>query len=68
MSFLERSWDLVALVIVIFAAAFATAPRFTFRALKAAARDEGRQAIGELVNFLQLPPKMRRPFICAARQ
>jgi hypothetical protein len=51
MSVQKRLWDLVVLAIVIFAAAFAAAPWFAFRALKAAAQDEDVQAIGELVDF-----------------
>ncbi len=47
----KRLWDLVVLAIVIFAATFATAPWFAFRALKAAAQYEDVQAIGELVDF-----------------
>lgn len=47
----KRLWDLVVLAIFIFAAAFATAPWFAFRALKAAAQYEDVQAIGELVDF-----------------
>lgn len=47
----KRIWDLVVLAIVIFAAAFATAPWFAFRALKAAAEYEDVQAISELVDF-----------------
>ena len=56
MSVQKRLWDLVVLAIVIFAAAFATAPWFAFRALKAAAQYEDVQAIGELVDF----PAVRR--------
>ncbi|SFK33454.1 DUF2939 domain-containing protein [Caulobacter sp. UNC279MFTsu5.1] len=56
MTFQKRLWDLVVLAIVIFAAAFATAPWFAFRALKAAAQYEDVQAIGELVDF----PAVRR--------
>lgn len=47
----KRLWDLVVLAIVIFAAVFATAPWFAFRALKAAAQYEDVQAIAELVDF-----------------
>jgi hypothetical protein len=47
----KRLWDLIVLAIVIFAAAFATAPWFAFRALKAAAQYEDVQAISELVDF-----------------
>jgi len=56
MTFQKRLWDLVVLAIAIFAAAFATAPWFAFRALKAAAQYEDVQAIGELVDF----PAVRR--------
>jgi hypothetical protein len=52
----KRLWDLLVLAIFIFAAAFATAPWFAFRALKAAAEYEDVQAIGELVDF----PAVRR--------
>lgn len=52
----KRIWDLLVLGIVIFAAAFATAPWFAFRALKAAAQYEDVQAISELVDF----PAVRR--------
>ena len=52
----KRLWDLVVLAIFIFAAAFATAPWFAFRALKAAAQYEDVQAISELVDF----PAVRR--------
>jgi hypothetical protein len=51
MSFQKRLWDLVVLADRVFAAAFATAPWFAFRALKAAAQYEDVQAIGELVDF-----------------
>jgi hypothetical protein len=51
MTLQKRLWDLVVLAIVIFAAVFATAPWFAFRALKAAAQYEDVQAIGELVDF-----------------
>jgi hypothetical protein len=51
MTIQKRLWDLVVLAIVIFAAAFATAPWFAFRALKAAAQYEDVQAISELVDF-----------------
>lgn len=47
----KRIWDLLVLAIVVFAAAFATAPWFAFRALKAAAQYEDVQAISELVDF-----------------
>ena len=56
MTFQKRLWDLVVLAIAVFAAAFATAPWFAFRALKAAAQYEDVQAIGELVDF----PAVRR--------
>jgi hypothetical protein len=56
MTIQKRMWDLVVLAIVVFAAAFATAPWFAFRALKAAAQYEDVQAIGELVDF----PAVRR--------
>lgn len=56
MSLQKRIWDLVVLAIFIFAAAFASAPWFAFRALKAAAQYEDVQAIGELVDF----PAVRR--------
>lgn len=56
MTFQKRLWDLVVLAIVVFAAVFATAPWFAFRALKAAAQYEDVQAIGELVDF----PAVRR--------
>ncbi|CAN5219068.1 DUF2939 domain-containing protein [soil metagenome] len=56
MTFQKRLWDLVVLAIFVFAAAFATAPWFAFRALKAAAQYEDVQAIGELVDF----PAVRR--------
>jgi len=52
----KRIWDLLVLAIVVFAAAFATAPWFAFRALKAAAQYEDVQAISELVDF----PSVRR--------
>ena len=52
----KRIWDLLVLAIFIFAAAFATAPWFAFRALKAAAQYEDVQAMGELVDF----PVVRR--------
>jgi hypothetical protein len=51
MSFQKRVWDLLVLAIFVFAAAFATAPWFAFRALKAAAQYEDVQAISELVDF-----------------
>jgi hypothetical protein len=51
MTLQKRLWDLVVLAIVIFAAVFATAPWFAFRALEAAAQYEDVQAIGELVDF-----------------
>ncbi|MBO9707631.1 MAG: DUF2939 domain-containing protein [Caulobacter sp.] len=51
MTFQKRLWDLLVLALVIFAVAFATAPWFAFRALKAAAQYEDVQAIGELVDF-----------------
>ena len=51
MTFQKRVWDLLVLAIFVFAAAFATAPWFAFRALKAAAQYEDVQAIGELVDF-----------------
>lgn len=51
MTIQKRLWDLVVLAIFIFAAAFATAPWFAFRALKAAAEYEDVQAISELVDF-----------------
>jgi hypothetical protein len=51
MTFQKRLWDLVVLAIFVFAAAFATAPWFAFRALKAAAQYEDVQAISELVDF-----------------
>jgi hypothetical protein len=51
MTFQRRLWDLVVLAIAVFAAVFATAPWFAFRALKAAAQYEDVQAIGELVDF-----------------
>jgi len=56
MTIQKRLWDLVVLAIVVFAAAFATAPWFAFRALKAAAQYEDVQAISELVDF----PAVRR--------
>jgi hypothetical protein len=56
MTIQKRMWDLVVLAIVVFAAAFATAPWFAFRALKAAAQYEDVQAISELVDF----PAVRR--------
>jgi hypothetical protein len=56
MTIQKRLWDLVVLAIFVFAAAFATAPWFAFRALKAAAQYEDVQAIGELVDF----PAVRR--------
>jgi hypothetical protein len=56
MTIQKRLWDLVVLAIVVFAAAFATAPWFAFRALKAAAQYEDVQAINELVDF----PAVRR--------
>lgn len=56
MTIQKRLWDLIVLAIVIFAAAFATAPWFAFRALKAAAQYEDVQAISELVDF----PAVRR--------
>jgi len=56
MTFQKRLWDLVVLAIFVFAAAFATAPWFAFRALKAAAQYEDVQAISELVDF----PAVRR--------
>jgi hypothetical protein len=51
MTIQKRLWDLVVLAIFVFAAAFATAPWFAFRALKAAAQYEDVQAISELVDF-----------------
>jgi hypothetical protein len=51
MTLQKRIWDLIVLAIFVFAAAFATAPWFAFRALKAAAQYEDVQAIGELVDF-----------------
>ena len=56
MTIQKRLWDLVVLAIFVFAAAFATAPWFAFRALKAAAQYEDVQAISELVDF----PAVRR--------
>ncbi|WP_343698698.1 DUF2939 domain-containing protein [Caulobacter sp.] len=56
MTLQKRIWDLIVLAIFVFAAAFATAPWFAFRALKAAAQYEDVQAIGELVDF----PAVRR--------
>ncbi len=56
MSLQKRIWDLIVLGIFVFAAAFATAPWFAFRALKAAAQYEDVQAINELVDF----PSVRR--------
>jgi hypothetical protein len=56
MTFQKRVWDLVVLAIFVFAAAFAAAPWFAFRALKAAAQYEDVQAISELVDF----PAVRR--------
>jgi hypothetical protein len=56
MTLQKRIWDLIDLAIFVFAAAFATAPWFAFRALKAAAQYEDVQAIGELVDF----PAVRR--------
>jgi hypothetical protein len=56
MTLQKRLWDLLVLAIFVFAAAFATAPWFAFRALKAAAQDEDVQAISELVDF----PAVRR--------
>jgi hypothetical protein len=56
MTFQKRVWDLAVLAIFVFAAAFATAPWFAFRALKAAAQYEDVQAIGELIDF----PAVRR--------
>jgi hypothetical protein len=56
MSVQKRLWDLIVLAIFVFATAFATAPWFAFRALKAAAQYEDVQAIGELVDF----PAVRR--------
>ena len=51
MTIQKRLWDLVVLAIFVSAAAFATAPWFAFRALKAAAQYEDVQAISELVDF-----------------
>lgn len=51
MTLQKRIWDLIVLAIFVFAAAFATAPWFAFRALKAAAQYEDVQAIGQLVDF-----------------
>ena len=51
MTIQKRIWDLIVLAIAVFAAAFATAPWFAFRALKAAAQYEDVQAISELVDF-----------------
>ncbi|NQE60700.1 DUF2939 domain-containing protein [Caulobacter sp. RHG1] len=56
MTLQKRIWDLIVLAIFVFAAAFATAPWFAFRALKAAAQYEDVQAIGQLVDF----PAVRR--------
>ena len=56
MSLQKRIWDLIVLAIFVFAAAFASAPWFAFRALKAAAQYEDVQAIGELIDF----PAVRR--------
>jgi len=56
MTLQKRIWDLIVLAIFVFAAAFATAPWFAFRALKAAAQYEDVQAIGDLVDF----PAVRR--------
>ena len=56
MSLQKRLWDLVVLAIFVFAAAFATAPWFAFRALKAAAQYEDVQAIAQIVDF----PSVRR--------
>jgi len=56
MTLQKRIWDLIVLAIFVFAAAYATAPWFAFRALKAAAQYEDVQAIGELVDF----PSVRR--------
>ncbi|MBI1685707.1 DUF2939 domain-containing protein [Caulobacter hibisci] len=56
MTLQKRIWDLIVLAIFVFAAAYATAPWFAFRALKAAAQYEDVQAIGELVDF----PAVRR--------
>jgi len=56
MTLQKRIWDLIVLAIFAFAATFASAPWFAFRALKAAAQYEDIQAIGELVDF----PAVRR--------
>ncbi|WP_297506356.1 DUF2939 domain-containing protein [uncultured Caulobacter sp.] len=56
MTLQKRIWDLIVLAIFVFAATFASAPWFAFRALKAAAQYEDVQAIGELVDF----PAVRR--------
>lgn len=56
MTLQKRIWDLIVLAIFVFATAFVSAPWFAFRALKAAARYEDVQAIGELVDF----PAVRR--------
>lgn len=56
MSLQKRIWDLIVLGIFVFAATFASAPWFAFRALKAAAQYEDVQAISELVDF----PAVRR--------
>jgi hypothetical protein len=56
MTLQKRIWDLIVLAIFVFAATFAMAPWFAFRALKAAAQYEDVQAIGELVDF----PAVRR--------
>lgn len=56
MTLQKRIWDLIVLAIFVFAATFVSAPWFAFRALKAAARYEDVQAIGELVDL----PVVRR--------
>ena len=51
MSLQKRIWDLIVLGLFGFAACFATAPWFAFRALRAAAQYEDVQAISQLVDF-----------------
>ena len=56
MTLQKRIGDLIVLAIFGFAAAFATAPWFAFRAVKAAAQYEDVQAIAQIVDF----PAVRR--------
>lgn len=66
MTLQKRIWDLIVLAIFVFAAAFATAPWFAFRALKAAAQYEDVQAIGELVDLPAVRSSLTGQLVTAA--